>query len=62
MEKKDTRTVARQIEDLPVEAEQAGEVKGGQDFHFSATTVSSQYLSAGVVKAFNPQPDPPKTL
>ena len=47
------------IEDLPVEAEQAAEVKGGQDFHFST---SSQYLSAGVIKAFNPQPDPPKTL
>ena len=47
------------IEDLPVEAEQAAEVKGGQDIHFST---SSQYLSAGVIKAFNPQPDPPKTL
>jgi hypothetical protein len=29
MVKKETRTVARQIEDLPVEAEQAAEVKGG---------------------------------
>jgi hypothetical protein len=59
MDQKDTRTVAQQIEDLPVDAEQAAEVKGGQDFHYSA---SSEYLSAGVIKAFNPQPDPPKTL
>jgi hypothetical protein len=50
---------SQRIEDLPVEAEQAAEVKGGQDLHFST---SSQYLSAGVIKAFNPQPDPPKTL
>ena len=60
MEKKDTRTVARQIEDLPVEAEQAAEVKGG--VVPDAPELSAQYLSAGVIKAFNPQPDPPKTL
>jgi hypothetical protein len=60
MAKKETRTVARQIEDLPIEAEQADEVKGG----VVSTTpdLSATYLSAGVIKAFNPQPDPPKTL
>jgi hypothetical protein len=60
MEKKDTRTVARQIEDLPVEAEQAAEVKGG--IVPDAPELSATYLSAKVIKAFNPQPDPPKTL
>ena len=48
------------IEDLPVEAEQAGEVKGGTVP--DAPELSAKYLSAGVIKAFNPQPDPPKTL
>ena len=60
MEKKDTRTVAQQIEDLPVEAEQAAEVKGG--IVPEAPELSTKYVSAGVIKAFNPQPDPPKTL
>jgi hypothetical protein len=60
MANKETRTVARQIEDLPVEAEQAAEVKGGLSDPEWRT--SSTYLSAGVIKAFNPQPDPPKTL
>jgi hypothetical protein len=61
MAKKETRTVARQIEDLPVEAEQAAEVKGG--VVPDSPDLTAQYLSAGVIKAFNPQPDPPaKTL
>jgi hypothetical protein len=47
------------IEDLPVEAEQAAEVKGGSVP--DAPDLTARYLSAGVIKAFNPQPDPPKT-
>ena len=50
----------KRIEDLPVEPQQAAEVKGG--IVPDAPDLSAQYLSAGVIKAFNPQPDPPKTL
>jgi hypothetical protein len=48
------------IADLAVEAEQASDVKGGTVP--DAPDLSAQYLSAGVIKGFNPQPDPPKTL
>jgi hypothetical protein len=53
-------TGSKRIEDLPVEAEQAAEVKGGTVP--DAPELSATYLSARVIKAFNPQPDPPKTL
>ena len=52
---------AQRIEDLPVVTEQAAEVKGGgvivEDKVLSS---SSQYVSPGTIKGFNPQPDPPK--
>ena len=57
MDSKQTRTEARQIEDLPVEA--AEDVKGGQDFHRDVYT-SLNFTHPGTIKGFNPQPDPPK--
>ena len=60
MDKQETRTVARQIEDLPVDAQEAGEVKGGIVPEAPERLLGSQYLSPGVIKGFNPQPDPPK--
>jgi hypothetical protein len=51
----------QRIEDLTVETKQAGEVKGGGVIvDDKSLNFSSQYVSAGTVKAFNPQPDPPK--
>ena len=54
-------TEAQRIEDLPVVTEQAAEVKGGgvivEDKVLSS---SSQYVSPGTIKGFNPQPDPPR--
>ena len=50
----------KRIEDLPVEPQQAAEVKGG--IVPGAPDLSPQHRSAGVIKSFNPQPDPPKTL
>jgi hypothetical protein len=44
-------TGSKRIEDLPVQAEQAAEVKGG--VVPDAPELSATYLSAGVVKAFN---------
>ena len=54
------REHGKRVEDLPVDEQQAAEVKGGQDFHFSTTSPSSVYVSPAVIKGFNPQPDPPK--
>ena len=49
------------IEDLPVVTEQAAEVKGGGVImEDKVAQLSSQYVSPGTIKGFNPQPDPPK--
>ena len=48
------------IEDLPV-TEQAENVKGGGVIvEDKLPNLSNQYVSAGTIKGFNPQPDPPK--
>ena len=49
------------IEDLNVDAERAAEVKGGGVIvDDKSLSLSSQYVSPGTIKGFNPQPDPPK--
>jgi hypothetical protein len=50
----------RQMEDLPVAA---AEVVGGGIVVIEKTSVvDPNFLSPGVVRGFNPQPDPPKTI
>ena len=51
----------QRIEDLPMEAEQAAGVKGGGVIvDDKSLNFTSQYVSPGTIKGFNPQPDPPK--
>ena len=52
---------AERIEDLPVVTEQATDVKGGGVIvEDKSLNFTSQYVSPGTIKGFNPQPDPPK--
>jgi len=54
---------ARQMEDLPVAAADAAEVVGGGIVVIEqVSVVDPNFLSPGVVRGFNPQPDPPKTI
>jgi len=49
------------IQDLSVDPEQAAAVKaGGIIVDDKSLNFSSQYVSPGTIKGFNPQPDPPK--
>ena len=49
------------IQDLSVDPEQAAAVKGGGIIvDDKSLNFSSQYVSPGTIKGFNPQPDPPK--
>lgn len=59
MDKTTKQRAARQIEDLPVQAQSTTEVKGGV-VPEAPELGGSLYVSPGTVKGFNPQPDPPK--
>ena len=58
----DTRkqNAVRQIDDLPVQADQAGAVKGGVVPDAPELIAHDISIRPGEVKGFNRQPDPPK--